>query len=130
MVMFQIMIIIGVILDLLCVLGIHLFQWGVLNTPMAQEAVFLLMTFKEAIIIYMVRQWILSEDFRLYQSKDHVRRRYGILSIPVILMLALLVVNYYVPLLFEVEKDLTVVYSNGMIILRGVELVGFLYTIM
>ena len=65
------------------------------------------LTVLDIAIVFMVYQWMLYVDFRLYESRDQLTRRYRWMIIPLAVILLLLIVNIFTGILFSVQQDLT-----------------------
>ena len=64
-------------------------------------------TIFKAATLFMVYQWVLYVDFRLYESRDQLGRRYKWLVILPAFFLLLLVVNIFTGILFSLQQDMT-----------------------
>ena len=77
------------------------------NPSWGHIVILILWTVFEAAILFMVYQWVLYVDFRLYESRDQLTRRYKWLVIPPAFFILLLVVNFFTGILFSIQEDMT-----------------------
>lgn len=66
-------------------------------------------TVVELCLLSLVYQWVMYVDFKLYGSRDQLRRRYWGLYIPVAIFSLLLLINIFTGIVFSIQPDMTYV---------------------
>lgn len=87
----------------------------------------LLYTLEKLLIDLSILQWIFYLDYQIYKNRDHIKRRYGILYVPVLLLFALYAVNIFTGIFFYVDQRLVLCEGPGYYPLILLETLGFLY---
>ena len=62
-------------------------------------------TVVELALINIVYQWVVYVDYKLYKSRDQLRRRYRGLYLPVLILMIALIVNLFTGILFTIRPD-------------------------
>lgn len=84
-------------------------------------------TVSELASVFTVYQWILYVDYKLYGSRDHLKRRFPVLFIPIILLSVILLVNTGTGILFTIGEDISFTPTVMYYFMAGIE---FLYLLM
>ena len=71
--------------------------------------------------LFILFQWIVFVDYTLYQSKDNLLRRYKFAFALVVLCVLLMIVNLFIPVAYEFDKDLFCNALPPFYIMMGIE---------
>ncbi len=81
-------------------------------------------TVAELALLFTVYQWMLYVDYKLYGSRDHLKRKYKGFFIPILILAVMLIVNCPTCFIFSMTEDAVLKPTFVYYILVGIE---FLY---
>ena len=93
-------IIVGSLFDLFCCMLVNTsYRWGV-------AAVYASRTISEFAILLFLFCLLLYTDYKLFGSKDHLKRHFGVFLIPPGLIIILYIINFFTGILFGVDAEM------------------------
>ena len=117
----------AIVTEAFCEIFCLLLQKGTITVSGADKWVLILMTMKEAIAVFLVRQWLLYADYSIYQSPDHLKRHYKMMIIPMAVVTVLFICNLFFPVYFSIKQDLAPAYTPFYYVHRILVSLAFLY---
>ena len=95
----------------------------------AEPARMIIPTIAELSILYVCFIWMLYVDYKLYESRDRIRRTYRYFQIPVFVFTGLCVINLFTGFMFTVDENMLFVQRTGYYFLLIVQYFYGLYPV-
>ncbi len=89
----------------------------------------LLYTIEEILVLAVVWQWILYIDYQIYNTRDHLKRRYRWTGFVFAVATALYVINIFTGFIFTVDERLVMCWETGYPFMLVMETAGFFYPV-
>ena len=87
-------------------------------------------TLMEVVLLNLVYQWLLYVDYILYESREHLRRRYRAFFVPIVLFVLLLMINSFTGIMFTFGEDLNYTATVFYYLMEVMEAIYFLITLL
>ena len=86
-------------------------------------------TVAELALLFTVYQWMLYVDYKLYGSRDHLKRKYKGFFIPIVILALMLIVNCPTGFIFSMTGDAVLKPAFVYYILIGIEFLYLIFSI-